>query len=159
MIDETQIKSLIDNYQQRIFALALYLAGNDKNKAYEITASSFVKALRTASPFEEGDSFLVRIAGVAIDKSRDIKVIPSADESNLVDIAPRRKRFFKIITLALQSLPFEAKALLLLRDQVHLAYKDISAALKISESASRIQTLQAREQIKEKIKEILSRGR
>ncbi|MFC1509973.1 RNA polymerase sigma factor [Candidatus Omnitrophota bacterium] len=159
MIDQTKLKSLIDNYQQKIFALVLYLTGNDKDKAYEITATSFAKALRTATVFEEGEVFLARAAALAVNNSRDVKVIPSIEESDLTNIPPARRKFFQIIRLAFQALPFDTKALLLLRDQLHLAYKDISVILRTSESNSRIQALQAREQLKEKIKEVLSRAR
>ncbi|MFC1698873.1 RNA polymerase sigma factor [Candidatus Omnitrophota bacterium] len=156
--DEAHLKFLIERYQQRVFALVLYMIGNDKNKTYELTASSFVKALRSASVYEEGEAFLIRVLGVAIDQSRDVKAMPSVDESSLEHISPARRPFFKIITLSLQALPFEIKAVLLLRDQAHLTYKGISTVLGISESEARIQTLKAREQLKEQIKEVLSRG-
>ncbi len=42
--NERAAKLLIEQYQQRVFALVLYLIGDDRDKAYDITASSFVEA-------------------------------------------------------------------------------------------------------------------
>jgi DNA-directed RNA polymerase specialized sigma24 family protein len=55
-------------------------------------------------------------------------------------------------------LPFATKALLLLRDQLHLPYKDIADIFHTSESDARAQTAQAQMRFREKIEEILSGG-
>lgn len=155
--DEESLKVLISPYQQRIFALVLCLTGENRDKAYDIAVSSFVEAIRT-TPLLEKDSFLARIAGIAIKKSRDIKIMPSYNESDFMNIPPEQRESLRIVKIALHSLPFDLKILLLLRDQLHLAYKYIAGILRISERNTKIRTTQARIQLRKKIEEVLRRG-
>lgn len=154
--DEESLKPLISRYQQRIFALVLYLIGGDRDKAYDIAASSFVETIRTTPSPWERDIFLARLAGAAIERSRDVKIIPSFDESNFVDLPPGERESLRIVKIALQKVPFNTKSLLLLRNQLHLPYKEISAILRISEKSVRVQTTQARIQLRKKIEEALN---
>ena len=156
--DEESLKSLISPYQQRIFALVLYLTGENRDKAYDIAVSSFVEAIQT-TPLFKNDGFLARVAGIAIKKSRDIKVMPSYDESDFINLPPEQRESLRIMKIALHLLPFDLKVLLLLRDQLHLAYKYISSILRISEKNTKIRTTQARIQLRKKIEEVLRRGR
>ena len=64
-----------------------------------------------------------------------------------------------MVRKALYSLPFDTKALLLLRDQLHLSYKGIAAVLHVPESKAKIRTTQARSELRQKIEEVLSRAR
>ena len=62
--DAEGLKLLISRYQQRVFALVLYLIGGDRDKAYDITASSFAEAFTITSLLEK--------EGVIIKKRRVI---------------------------------------------------------------------------------------
>jgi len=152
---EEAAKSLIDKYQQRIFALVLYLAGNDRDKAYEIAASSFMEAIRSRPFLKDKKSFLIRLVGVAVEKSRNIKIIPSSDDSDFAELPAEKRKLLRIIKTALQALSFNEKAILLLRDQLHLPYRDIAAILQISESNARTLIIHGRVRLRKKIEEAL----
>lgn len=157
-INEQSIKSFVTHYQQMVFALVLYLMGGDEDKAYEVATSSFSEAIK-ASPFlEKEETFLIKVIGIAIAKSRELKTIPTLVKAAILNIPVEEKESLHIVQEALQVLSFEAKVLVLLRDQLHLPYKEMSAILRISEKSARIQTNQARLQLREKIEEVLSRG-
>lgn len=149
---------LVEQYQQRTFVLVLYLIGDDRDKAYDITASSFVEALISAPSLEDKGSFFISLVRAAIEKSRDAKIIPFSEKTDFADLPPEKRNSLLMIKKALQALTFNEKALLLLRDQLHLSYREISAIFKIPESDSRIQTVRARIHIREKVEEVLSSG-
>jgi len=152
---EEAARSLIDKYQQRIFALVLYLAGNDRDKAYEMAASSFAEAICSRPFLEDKKSFLIRLAGVAVEKSRNIKIIPTFDESDFAGLPTEKRKSLQIIKTALQALSFNEKAILLLRDQLHLPYKDIAAILQICEGDARTLIIHGRVRLRKKIEEAL----
>ena len=155
--NEETLKSLISRYQQKILAFALYLIGGDRDKAYEVAASSFAEAIRKGYSLEKGDVFFIRVISVVFGKSRDIKTMPNLDEIDSMDSSAEEKRSLHIVQTALVKLSFETKALLLLRDQLHLPYKDISAIVGISENNARVQIEEARFSLRKEIEEILNR--
>ncbi|MFH1867460.1 MAG: sigma factor-like helix-turn-helix DNA-binding protein [Candidatus Omnitrophota bacterium] len=153
--DEGAVKLLIEQYQQRAFALVLYLIGDDRDKAYEITASSFVEAFRSASSFEDKSSFLIRLIRMAIEKSRNAEIIPFSDETDFEDFSPERRNSLLVVKKALGALTFNEKALLLLRDQLRLSYGEIGAIFRVPEGEARTQVVRARVQIRKKVEEVL----
>lgn len=151
--DENTLKLFISRHQQDIFALALYLVGGDRDKAYDITVSSFVKA----APFpEQGDAFLVNLARATIEECRNIKVIPFSKDPGSTNLSPGEKESLRIVRAGLQLLPFDVKVLVLLRGQMHLSYKDISIVLGTSKHVAKIQTIQAHSQFREKITDVIN---
>lgn len=156
--NEEAVKLLIEQNQQRVFALVLYLIGDDRDKAYDITASSFVEAFSRAPSLEDKGFFLSRLLRAAIEKSRDAKIIPFPEETDFPDFSPERKNSLLMVKKALQALNFDEKALLLLRDQLHLSYREISAIFRVSEGNVRTQTIRARIHIRKKVEEVLSGG-
>lgn len=155
--DEEILKALISRYQQKVFALVLYLIGGDRDKTYEVTSSSFAEAINTRSYLDREDTFLTSVANIAIKNSREIKAMPSLNGIELMHLSDEEKKLLRIVQTALQTLSFEAKTLLLLRDQLHLPYKDISAMMGISENNARVQMEQTRSNLRKKIEEILNR--
>ncbi|MFC1621344.1 RNA polymerase sigma factor [Candidatus Omnitrophota bacterium] len=158
MADESILKTQIERYQQKIFALVLYLIGGNQDKAYDITVSSFVKVLRVMSSIEKEDIFLTAVAAVAIEKSRNAKVVPSFKESDLENFPLVKRQSLSLLRRSFQSLSFETRTMLLLRDQMHLSHKNIAAILHVSESTARSQITQARVVLRDKVKDILSGG-
>ena len=57
MEDEKFLKLQIQRFKQKTFALALWLIGGNKNKAYDIAVASFVEALRSFSSKNQRVSF------------------------------------------------------------------------------------------------------
>jgi len=154
--DNEEIMELfINRYRKKIYALTYYLTGNDKNKAYEITAASFVEGFTMASYVNNEEAFLVKLVQTAIEKSRQAKVIPSREEPSFINIPPVKRKILLILIEVLQGLPFDEKTLLLLRDQFHLSYQNIASVLKISLSDVRSQITQARVNIRKKVERAL----
>jgi DNA-directed RNA polymerase specialized sigma24 family protein len=156
--NEEDLSSFISSYQQKIFALAFYLIGGDRDKAYDIASSSFAEVLRAASHLEQKGVLLSRIAGIVVQKSRAVKTIPVFDNTDFIDSAPEDKETLRILRTALQRLSFDLRALLLLREQVNLRYKDIAPIFRTSENNIRVQTTQARIQLRKIIVEVLNRA-
>ena len=153
--NEEIMKLFINRYRKKIYALTYYLAGNDKNKAYEITAASFVEGFIRTSYVNNEEAFLVKLVQSAIEKSRQAKGIPSLEEPSFINIPPVKRKILLILMEVLQGLPFEEKILLLLRDQFHLSYQNIASTLKISQSDVRSQITQARIEIRKKVERAL----
>ncbi|MCX5701626.1 MAG: hypothetical protein NTW64_01440 [Candidatus Omnitrophica bacterium] len=154
--NEDTIKSLIAQYQQRIYALVLYLVGQDQDRAYDICASSFTEAIRESSSLGQKEVFLLRLIGVTVEKCRNIKTIPTFDVIELLEISGAEKGQLLIVLKALQTLDFELKVPLFLRYQFNLSYGDIATVMLVSESDARIKTAQARAQLDKEIERILS---
>jgi DNA-directed RNA polymerase specialized sigma24 family protein len=156
--DYSSLRSAVDRHQQKIFALAIYLVGGDKNKAYAIASDVFTESLRATPPTDPDSSLLVNLVRGTIEKCRDAKAIPSLDDSDFKGLPAEKIGSLRMVRAAIQSLPFESKTLLLLRDQAHLPYKEIASAIGISENDARIQTTQARVKLRKAVEEVLSHG-
>lgn len=156
--NDASIELLIKRYQQKIFALVVYLIGGNKDKSYEITASCFAEVIQTTSLLKADDVFVVNLAAAAVKNCRDIQTIPSFDETDFLELPQVKRKTLQIANEALQALPFDIKALLLLRDQLHLSYKQIAAVFRIPEKDAKVQTTQAKIQLRTKMEEVLRHG-
>lgn len=152
------VRSFIAQYQQKIFALALYLAGQNQDIAYDICASSFVEAIQDKSSLEQKEVLIVELIGIAVEKCRTVKTIPVLDVIQLLEISGAEKGQLLIVLKALQTLDFEQKVPLLLRYQCNLPYGDIATVLLVSKSDARIKIAQARVQLEQEIKRIVSKA-
>ena len=135
----------------------LYLIGGDRNKAYGIAALAFAEALRSTAPLDTTSALLELIARRAVDRCRDIRTIPSFDESDFKELPADKIASIRIVGAALQKLPFDSRAFLLLRDQVHLPYKNIASALNVSEKEARIRTTRSRVKLREAVEGVMAR--
>jgi DNA-directed RNA polymerase specialized sigma24 family protein len=153
--EETHLKLLIERHLQKIFGLVIHLVWGNSNGAYDITVSGFVEALCLTLPFEKDEVFLAKLAGIAIEKCRNTKAIPSSEESDFIDLPCHKKAALLITKEVFYNLPFDDKALLLLRDQLHFAYRDIANIFNSSESEVKIRITHIRIKLRDGIKEIL----
>lgn len=158
MKNKGQSKALIARYQQSIFALVLYLIGGDQDAAYNICATSFAEALSRSSSLEQEEAFLTRLIDTAIKKTRATKTIPVSDELEFLDVPLAEKGPLRVVLKAFQILDFDEKALLLLRDQLNLSYRNIASSMRISESSAKQKIIQARIQFREKLEETVNDG-
>ena len=145
--DEERLKLLISRYQQKIFALVLYLIGGDQDKTYDICAASFAEAMRASPPLEHEEAFLTTLISNAIEKSRATKIIPTSNELDLLELPDAEKGPLRIVLKALRTLDFDVKVLVLLRGQLNLSYKQIATIMRSSESNTRSKVTQARAQL------------
>ena len=144
--------------QQEIFALIVYLIGGDQDKAYDICVDSFARAIATGARDEPEGAFRARLAGIAVEKSRPVQAIPSFDVLDAIDISSQEKNLFRIVLEALQQLDFNAKALVLLRDQLNFSYKDIAVIMSVAQSEVKRSTEQARNLLRSEIEKVLNRS-
>ncbi|MFH1799396.1 MAG: sigma factor-like helix-turn-helix DNA-binding protein [Candidatus Omnitrophota bacterium] len=149
------IKLTIGRYQQRVFALALYLIGRDQDKAYDVCAGSFAEAMRVSPPWENEEAFLTTLVGIAVEESRVTKTIPVSNELDLLELPDAEKGPLRIVLKALRTLDFDAKALVLLRDQLNLSYKQIATIMRSSESAAKSNVIQAHARLRKAIEDTL----
>jgi len=154
--NEDIIKSLIAHYLQRIYTFVLYLIGQDQDRAYDVCASSFTEAIQESSSLGQKEVFLPRLIGIAVEKCRNMKTIPTFDIIEFLDLSAAEKGQLLIVLKALQTLGLEQKVPLLLRYQFNLSYADIATVMLVSGSDARIKTAQARVQLEKEIGRIVS---
>ena len=149
--DDDTLKLVINKYLKKVFPLVFYLIGNDSDKAYQITASSYVESFMSIRSLEDENAFLIKLISQAIEQSRDPKIMPSSKEPPFKNVSPERKKMLHIMSESLQALSFDEKAILLMRDQLHLSNQNITAILGISQAQVRSQINQARVAIRKKV--------
>ncbi|MBN2121242.1 MAG: RNA polymerase sigma factor [Candidatus Omnitrophica bacterium] len=156
--NEDTIKSLVAQYQQKLFTFVLYLIGQDQDRAYDICVDSFVEVIRKGPSLEQKDAFLTRLFSLAVTKSRSTKAIPGLSMPGLLDISSAEKESLRIVAEALQSLDFDEKSVLLLHYQLNFSYEEMAAMMKVSEQSARRTAIEAEMQIRKKIDEIMNRA-
>ncbi len=149
-IDE-ELKPVIQKYMRKIYALVFYLISNDSDKAYQITASSYVETFMTIRSLDNEEEILVTLVKQAIEQSRKPGIMPSSKEPPFKNVPPERVKMLHILSKALQEMPYDEKVLLLLRDQLHLSNHQIASVLGISQAQVRSQINQVRVQIRKKV--------
>lgn len=137
--DDEALKKFMEPYLPKIFALAFYLNGANEELAYQVTVSTFVDVLNTAF-IRRKDKFLILAARETVRQSRKLAPPPFSDSG-----VPSNFR------QAFQTLDFESRALLLLRDQLNLTHKEISRLLRIPKRSVRVKIIQIRHLLKEKM--------
>jgi DNA-directed RNA polymerase specialized sigma24 family protein len=156
--NDERLPLLIGEHQQKIFALVVYLIGGDPTKAYEIASTCFAETLRAVSSLERKGETLVKVARAAVAQCRQVQMIPYADDADLAAHPPERRSALRMVKKALFALDFDARAILILRDQLHISHRDIAAVLDIPEAHAKIRAPQARLALRKKLEEVLSRG-
>ncbi len=155
--DELALRKLIERYERLVFSLVLYFSGCDRDRAFSITVSGFVRAIGASKSLQKDGDFLRSLIGEIFHECEGVAPVAKFDFSDFDDRPAHKKEALRIVKQALASLTPATKKLLLLRDQLHLAYEDIAAVAGFSEKEAKIQTLQARIQLMDKVKEIVER--
>ncbi|MCM8787612.1 MAG: hypothetical protein NC935_06115 [Candidatus Omnitrophica bacterium] len=152
--DDKIVEKFILDYHKKVYSLIVYLIKGDQNKAYDICVDSFVEAFNLRSlPNEK--VFFIKLLKIAIQKSRNIKTIPSKEVLNsIAEIREYEKNILFTIFEALLKLDFEDRALLLLRYQLNLTNEEISKILDLSLSQIRYNLVSAYEKLNKAIKSI-----
>ena len=152
---DEDLKPVIKRYLQKIYSLVFYLIGNDSDKAYQITASSYVETFMTLRSIENESEVIVNLVQEAIKQSHSVEIMPSSKVPPFKDVPPEKVQILHILSNALQAMTFKDRALLLLRDQLHLSFKNIATVLGISQSDARSHINQARIEIRKKVERAL----
>jgi DNA-directed RNA polymerase specialized sigma24 family protein len=155
---EDLLKSLVARHGRRLFALALYLVGGDKDKAYDAAASGCAEALRRNASPERGGALVRDLAASVLSKCRAVRALPRFNEEDFQDLAPDEREALRRVAAALHALDFDARALILLRDQLLFAYRDIAALIGCSEPEARRRMVEARADLRKKVVEAARHG-
>lgn len=155
--EESAVKQILERYEPKIFGGVLCLAACDRNAAYELTAASFAEALRVLPQAGARQSFVRTLLPGVIRRTRAVKASPRFEPPQVPGLAPERLQLLRLVKQALLALPFEARLLLVLRDLWHLRYEDIAVLTELPAKQARADTLQARQQLRDKTKEALER--
>jgi DNA-directed RNA polymerase specialized sigma24 family protein len=154
--EEKALRLLIDRHQKKIFALVLYLMGGSSDQAREITVSSFLEALQGTYSQSSVNSFFLALVRRALRLSFSSQALPLPGTTGLTPRFPEEKEAIGLVRRALLSLSFDAKAKVLLRDQLHLRHEDIASVLGSSVQTNRAEVRRARNELQDKIQELLN---
>ena len=152
------LAALVERHQQRVFALASCLAGCDRDTAYQITVESFVEVLRVEAAVGDPPLFHRLLARV-IEHSRAAASSPVFESPRVPGLSPQQQELLRLVRQSLLAMPFESRVPLLLRDQLGLPYEEIAVLVGRTPQQAKTDTLAARRQLREQLRETLDRLR
>jgi RNA polymerase sigma-70 factor (ECF subfamily) len=151
--DHDAFGELVRRYQQRVYTIAYGICHNQQD-ALDVSQEVFIKIHKKLKGFRRASSFytwLYRItANVAIDSQRRKKKVATVDfDERILDEAPpeartadnkksdprnalERKEIHAAILKAIETLPEEQRAVVVLRELENLSYKEIAKAMNCS---------------------------
>lgn len=166
--DTTAFRGLVEKYQGRVYSMVYGMLRN-REDARDVTQDAFVKAFHNLDSFRLESSFytwLYRIAmNLAIDLTRKRKrrqtssfeeeVATRDGDGGIAEIhhgdgpsrTLERKRLYKRIMDAVDSLPEDQKQAILLRELEGLSYKEISDIMGIPEGTVMSRLFYARKKL------------
>jgi len=159
LIDEENLQALILRHEKKIFAFTLYLTGGDRDKAYDLAVSGCAESWQRLPGPKKEEHFLAGAARAIVEKIRASQVISSFYEGDFEKLPAAERSALRLVHAALQSLEFEDKAYILLRDQMNLRYAEIAEVFHASEAAARNGTAQARAALRKQMEDVLRRAR
>ncbi len=175
--DEEAYHQLVRKYQQKVYAIAYGIIHN-REDALDIAQEVFIKIYKKLRSFRGSSAFytwLYRITvNLSIDYQRKKKAIVSVDYSDeilddsiredrknkSIEYSPievlKKKELNRIILDAIDKLPEEQKAVLMLRELEGLSYEEIAKVCKCSLGTVMSRLHYGRRKLKEKLLPYLS---
>jgi RNA polymerase sigma-70 factor (ECF subfamily) len=155
--DRNAFSALVRRYQDRIYRFLLRMVGS-RDEALELSQEAFLKAWQALPgwrPEAQFQTWLFRIASnAATDSLRRRKVVQFVPLDEDYD-APQEtadpagqleaKQRLRALEAALNRLPADQRAIVLLREIEDMSYSEISAALGVSEGTVKSRLARARE--------------
>ena len=152
------LAALVGRYQQQVFGVVSCRGGCDRDAAYQLTVESFVDALRM-EPSPGAPMLFHRLLRCVIEKTRDTQPSPVFEVPSIAGLAPEQQELLRLVRQGLLALPFDSRLLLLLRDQLGLPYEEIAALTARPPQQAKADTLAARRQLRERLRDIAGRAR
>ncbi len=158
-LSKSSIEMYISRSQQRVFAATLYLVGGNRETAFEIAADALAGAARSANVSDGYRDFLATAMRIAVSSARDADVMPAFSEEDLEDFSPEMKVILGVLRAALLKLSFDDRSLVLLRNQLHMPYDDMTGALGVPAKGIKAATSRAQANLRSEVEGLISHAR
>jgi len=169
--DKDAYESLVRKYQQRIFNIIYRITGSD-DEVEDIAQEVFLKIFKSLETFREASSFFTWIYRMTVNacfnRIRKRNPALSLDDPDLVGFVERKKlgeeeegqnpeylmetgELSSAIRRAIDSLPPDYKAVIILRDIEGLSYQEIAEVLERPVGTVMSRLYRARKELKERL--------
>ncbi len=177
--DQTAFEELVKEYQQKVYTIA-YGISHDQHDAFDIAQEVFIKIYKKLKDFRGASSFytwLYRItANVAIDFQRRKKKVVTVDFDEKILEEPRveartvedkkydpretldRKEIHGAVLKAIETLPEDQRATIVLRELENLSYKEIARSMNCSLGTVMSRLHYGRKKLKEMLLPLVSQS-
>ena len=157
--DERAFDELIDKFADRIFTEAYYLMGN-REDAMDVSQLVFLRIFLGIKHFKGESKLSTWIYRITINTAlRELKKRsrrPPIDDSD--DIDPQdeviRHDEQKLAMVALDQLPEQYRAIIIMRELNDMSFKDIADSLGISVNLAKVRAFRAKQKFKTIVEEI-----
>ncbi|MBN2135049.1 MAG: sigma-70 family RNA polymerase sigma factor [Acidobacteria bacterium] len=159
--DDTAFEKLIEKYRRMIYGLSYRMLGSAEF-AEDVTQQVFIKVFQNVSKFKRKSSFKTWIYAITMNECRATYRKLSKDTEASDDVLPADDRDTpeetytleeskKILKDAMGKLPFKQKAVVALRINEELSFKEISRTMGISVNAAKVNFQHGFNKLKEAI--------
>ncbi len=170
--DREAVEELVRRHHQAVYGLALRLLGGDEHSAWDATQEAFLRALGRLSTLKGKRNFGGWVRKIAVNlclakfteaqrlKPSDPNVLAqdhAVDQQGPQELNETAERK-ALLQEALQALGSEQQAILLLRYQEGLRYRQIARMMGMREDLARYHASQGRAALKKKLGKVLEEG-
>ena len=148
---------LVLKYQGRIAALVSRYV-SDAGEAEDVTQEAFIKAYRALGKFRGDSAFYTWLYRIAANAAKNHLVAKGRRPGASPEALAMGGELAEVVESALNALPDELKAALMLREFDGLSYDDIADVLGCPVGTVRSRIFRAREAIDQRVKEQISGG-
>ena len=165
--DQAAFSELVRIHQHEVFTLALRLVG-DRTLAADVAQEAMVRAWKAIGRFRGDAAFGTWLHRITVNaawtqktrakrhQSQDLDVIaeqPETDVRASPEIAGERAELRSVLKAALNRLPEQQRAVVVLKDIYGWSHKDISDSLSISVTAAKVRLHRAHLRLRDLLKE------
>jgi RNA polymerase sigma-70 factor (ECF subfamily) len=155
--DRSAFARLVERYWDRLYRW-LYHLTRDRHAAEDLTQETFLRALAAMKSFRPGSNFRAWVFRIGhnnfVNQKRSEKrtkhQLPddaAADELNTAEVSLESQEVERIVMAAVNELPSDFKAALLLHVQQGMAYREVAEVLKTTEETARWRVFKARQKL------------
>jgi RNA polymerase sigma-70 factor (ECF subfamily) len=155
--DRSAFAQLVERYWDRLYRW-LYHLTRDRHAAEDLTQETFLRALGAVKSFRPGSNFRAWVFRIGhnnfVNQKRSERrtkhQLPedvAAPELNAVEIGAENRETLEVVTRAVDDLPADFRAALLLRVQEGLSFREVAKVLNTTEETARWRVFKARQKL------------